>query len=237
MIKMLGGVAVCAFSLSIALPSTAADSDLYVEYSVGASFVFNQDLEAADSSGFNPETMRKLSGDAETQAGFNVGGAFGKRFTEHFRAELAVSFRSNEVEGLSLQNEPDESSGTIEMLAVMANGYIDWDLGIGVIPYVGVGIGWGSLEIEAKNKATPPTDPDNRKARVDGQDSVFAWSLMAGGSYPINEVVDMSLGYRYIATTTADINSSFANLGPSKSRRIEADFDAHEVVMGLRFNF
>ena len=53
------------------------------------------------------------------------------------------------------------------------------------------------------------------------------------------KVLDISLGYRYIATTDGDIYSRTTSPLPENdgSRRIEAEYDAHEVVLGLRFNF
>jgi OOP family OmpA-OmpF porin len=231
--RSLGGVgAIVLCVLCIALPSLAADDDgpdLYVEYSGGLTITPNQRIIGNDFSGSN------LSGRVESDAGFNVGLAFGKRFFEHFRADIQLTYRENEVSNLSLRRERDNASGHIGLLAIMANGYVDWDLGIGVIPYFGAGMGWGSVEIEAKNRAA-------RQTQISGRDSVFAWSLMAGGSYPVNEVLDLSLGYRYIATTDPKINSSITDPQPTppaskRSRRLEAEYDAHEVVVGLRFNF
>ena len=241
--SLLGGVgdiATCALllcALCIAHPSFAADDAdasedsglFYVEYSGGLSVTPNQRIIGNDSSGSD------LSGRVESDAGFNVGLAFGKRFFEHFRADIQLTYRENEASYLSLRGEPDNASGHIGLLAVMANGYVDWDLGIGVIPYFGAGMGWGSVDIEAKNRAAMQT-------KISGRDSVFAWSLMAGGSYPLNEVLDLSLGYRYIATTDPKINSSITDPQPTppaikSSRRLEAEYDAHEVVVGLRFNF
>ena len=228
MTRLLGGTAVCAIGLCIALPSAAADSDLYVEYSGGLSVVRNQRIIGDDASGSN------LSGQIESDVGFNVGMAFGKRFYEHFRGELQFSYRRNEVNHLSLRNEPDSASGDIGLIALMANGYTDWDLGIGVIPYFGAGIGWGYVDIQAKNRAAMQT-------KISDHDTVFAWSLMAGGSYPISEMLDLSLGYRYIATTKPKVKSNLTNPTPAPAttiaRRIKAEFDAHEVVLGLRFNF
>ena len=239
----VGGIATCAIVLCvlcIALPSLAADdtddadaSDdsnlFYVEYSGGLSVTPNQRIIGNDSLGSD------LSGRVESDAGFNVGIALGNRFFEHFRADIQLTYRENEVSNLSLRREPDNASGHIGLLAIMANGYVDWDLRIGVIPYFGAGMGWGSVEIEAKNRAA-------RQTKISGRDSVFAWSLMAGGSYPVNEVLDLSLGYRYIATTDPKINSSITDPQPEppaskSSRRLEAEYDAHEVVVGLRFNF
>lgn len=236
MVNVFSGVAICAAVFCIALPSAADDDsddsddlNLYVEYSGGYSHMPNQRIIGDDSSGSN------LSGKIETDPGFNIGVALGKRFHEHFRGELQLSYRENEVSDMSLRNEPKSASGSIGLLAIMANGFIDWDLGIGVIPYFGTGIGWGDVEIDAKNGAV-------NQSKLNGHDSVFVWSLMAGGYYPINDVLDLSLGYRYISTTKPKVKSNLTNPQPTPpvekvARRIKAEFDAHEVVLGLRFNF
>lgn len=245
MTAVLRGIVACAFALSVAfvaLPSAAGERDLYIEYSGGASFVPNQDLKGADKSGSD------LSGELESNVGFHFGAAIGKRFTEHLRADLQLTYRQNEVTNMSLRKEADKSQGHIGMLAIMANGYVDWDFGIGVIPYLGAGIGWGSVEIDAKNQGV-------LRSKIEGRDSVFAWSIMAGGTYPINEYLDLSLGYRYIATTDPDINTGLSEPNPDppppadpddpnpptsligSSRRLEAEFDSHEIVLSLRFNF
>ena len=234
-INVLSGIAICAVVVCIALPSTADDSELgddpelYVEYSGGFTHTPNQRLIGDDASG------RNLSGKLENDPGFNVGMAFGMHFWEHLRSELQLTYRENEVDKMSLRNEGNSASGHIGMLAIMANQYVDWDFGIGVVPYFGAGIGWGRVEIEAKNSV-------RNQSKINGKDSVFAWSLMAGGYYPINDVLDISLGYRYIATTKPKVKSNLTNPQPTPpdekiARRIKAEFDAHEVVMGLRFNF
>ncbi len=243
MIRALGVLTPCAIALSIALslamPSSAAESGLYVEYSGGASFVPNQRIIGASSS-------VDFEGRAESDVGFNVGGAIGGRFYEYFRGELQFTYRENEVTSMPIKGQRSPADGHIGLMTVMANGYVDYDLGIGVVPYFGVGIGWGRLELDAKNRSDF-AGPD--QTSIEGADSVFAWSLMVGGSYPVNEVLDISLGYRYIATTDADVNSTITDIGegvsfptlddPSVSvaRRLETEFDAHEVVLGLRVNF
>jgi OOP family OmpA-OmpF porin len=260
MIKALGGFATWFVALFIALsctlifapPSPAADEasdkasesdidEIYIQYSGGVTYLPNQNLTAADASGTNIVTGNRFSGHAESQVGFNVGGAVGMRFYEYFRAELEYIYRQNETQNLTIQGEsPRNASGHIGLMTLMANGYIDYDIGLKVIPYVGVGIGWGRVEFDTKNKALP------EQVSVEGNDSVFAWSLMAGGSYPVNEVIDVSLGYRYIATTDPEVNSSLvvpAITDPTtgiplrRARRLDAEYDAHEGVLALRFKF
>lgn len=213
--------------VSVAMPAVAAEDGnegptLYVEYDAGYSWIPNQRLTGADRSGAN------LDGQVDSGSGFNVGGAIGAKFMKLFRAELAINYRLGKARRAHVQRERKIASGDISLLAILVNGYAEYDFDIGVIPYLGVGIGYGSVEIEAKN------DAGSLQLKVDGRDSVFAWNVMAGVSVPVNEVLDLSLGYRYIATEDARINSNVRNLG---DRRLDAEFDAHEAVMGLRFNF
>jgi opacity protein-like surface antigen len=249
MIKAPDGFAAWIVAPSIALSfaliffavsSAAADNDIYIQYSGGATYLPNQNLTAADASGTDAFGNR-FSGHANSNMGFNVGGAIGMRFYEYFRAELEYVYRENETDKMSIQGElPRDASGHIGLMTVMANGYIDYDLGLKVVPYIGVGIGWGYVDFDNKNHGLP------EQVAVEGNDSVFAWSLMAGGSYPVNEVMDISLGYRYIATTDPRVNSSLVDraiVDPTtgnpkrRARRLDAEYDAHEGVFAVRFNF
>ncbi len=218
---------VVLFAAALTLPAVAAEPQnespkIYVEYNGGYSWIPNQRLTGADPSGAN------LDGRADSGSGFNVGGAIGAKFKKYFRAELAINYRQSEVRRARVQRERRMASGQISLLAILVNGYVDLDFGQPVIPYVGIGIGYGSAEIDAKNRA------DALQLRIEGRDSVFAWNVMTGISVPVNEVLDLSLGYRYIATENTRINSSIRNLG---ARRLDSEFDAHEAVMGLRFSF
>jgi opacity protein-like surface antigen len=244
MIKTLTTALATIIGLALVLaatPSLAADSakdaddkksdkivdNLYVAYSGGVSYIRNQNLTGADATGSD------LNGRLSSDIGFNVGGAIGMRLYEHFRAELELGYHRAEADSLSVQGEPDNGQGYISLLSVMANGYVDYDLDIGVIPYVGVGIGWGRIELDAKN--------DNGILRIDGSDHVFTWSLMIGGSIPINEMMDLSMGYRYIATEDVDLNSSIVrSAGPPVAKaadRLDSEFASHEGVVSIRYKF
>ncbi len=228
---------VAAAALALTLPaqtSFAADekseksdeivNNIYVSYSGGVAYIRNQNLSGADATGTD------LSGNVESDMGFNVGGAIGMRFYEIFRAELELGYHRAETNSISVQNEPDNGKGYISLLSVMANGYVDYDLDIGIIPYVGVGVGWGRVELDAKN--------DNGVLRVDGSDNVFTWALMIGGSVPISEMIDLSVGYRYIATEDLELNSSVLRTGTTRdAERLDGEFDSHEGVVSIRYKF
>jgi len=194
----------------------------YVEYRAGVSFVPNQNVKGADATGSN------LWGSARMQEGYNVGGAAGVRFLEFFRAEVAVDFRQNDVEDLGVVGGNTNARGDVSLMTAMLNGYFDYDLGVGVIPFVGAGVGYGLFRFDAESP----------QIQVSDKDSVVAWNFMIGGTYPFSDVTDVSLGYRYLATEDLRFKSRFRT-GPTTTapRRVESEYDAHELFLALRFKF
>ena len=110
----------------------------------------------------------------------------------------------------------------------MLNVYADIDLGIPVVPYIGFGIGGGLYKIDVRHKVAGDLE-------IDDEDSVFVYNAMVGAKVPISEYVDFSLGYRYVATAGGNGTAAVINSNPAQE--IDSEFDAHEVVAGLKFNF
>jgi len=193
----------------------------YLTYEAGFSAIPNQNLTGADASGAG------LWGKVNSDPGFTVGGAVGVRLHDYLRTELNLSYRENDLDSMSVGvSFPSTSaSGEISLFSALLNVIGDLDLGWRVVPYAGIGIGYGLFEIDAET---------SNFIQIDDDASVFAWNLLAGASYRYSEVTEFSLGYRYLATTDPEINSQIAFFGP---RRLDSEFDAHELVVGLRFNF
>jgi len=202
----------------------------FVEYMLGVSIVPNQTLEGSGATGAGLWGRSK-----HADAGYFVGGAVGARFLKHFRSELQIGFRSTEVENIAIQGERSDSNGDLSLFTVMANGYIDWDLGIGVVPFIGVGIGWGMPRLDVENQ------PGTTQLNVDDTDSVFVWNAMIGGTLPLSEIAELSLGYRYIQTEDIKLSSRIvdttADPATSTGQRLDYEYDAHEIYLGLRFSF
>jgi len=198
---------------------------VYLEYVGGINFVRDQNLRGADASGAG------LAGSADLATGYVLGGALGARFMEYFRAELAISYNDTDVDNFSLQGEPSTAKGGLSVLAIMANGYVDLDLDLGIgvqlRPYLGAGIGYGHVDFDARNRS------GQGQSEVSDTDSVFAWNLMAGAAVPLSEVVELSLGYRYLATEDLRLDARSADL----IRRLDSEYDAHQLLFGLRLNF
>ena len=103
------------------------------------------------------------------------GGAIGYDFANGLRIEEEVSYRNNDVNLASFNANPAIQGIEHTTLSFMTNGYLDMDLGIPVKPYLGVGIGFASIEREIR--LTLGTDSD--------KDIVLAYQLMAGLGYKI----------------------------------------------------
>ena len=221
------------FALGLAacmVPSAGVAVDLglepYVEYNAGLTLMRNQNLTRANPPG--------LSGSVASEAGFNIGGAVGTRFLEHFRTEINVGYRQNEVDKIRLAaGDPSDGKGTLSMIHVLANTYAEYDFEVGVIPYFGLGVGYGMIEIDAHNKANT--------LQIDSDDNAFIWNAMAGVSVPFSDVTTFSFGYRYLMSEDLNFRARLDTRppqsgGPSQ-RQVDSEYDAHELVFGIRYSF
>ncbi|MBY0401515.1 outer membrane beta-barrel protein [Myxococcota bacterium] len=209
-------------------PSAGRAVDLglapYVQYDIGATFMRNQNLTRANPVGLN--------GSVQSETGFNVGGALGVRFLEHFRSEINVGYRRNEVQNIAIQAGNDDGKGALSMIHALVNAYAEYDFDLGVIPYFGLGVGYGQVRIDAHNK------PDT--FQIDSTDDAFLWNLMAGVSVPFSDVTTFSLGYRYLATEDLNFAARITGIPGTTGRvvrQVDSEYDAHELVLGVRYSF
>ncbi len=117
-------------------------------------------------------------------------------------------------------------SGDYSAFTFMANGYYDFDLGSGWKPYVGGGIGFSSISLEAES---------NGALLVDDDDTVFAYQVAGGVGYEFalsqGRSVTVSLDYRYFGTESPTFK------GLVTGRNFETEIAGHDVGIGLRYGF
>ena len=199
--------------------------DPYIEYNAGLTIMRNQNLTRANPPG--------LSGSIRSSAGFNVGGAIGTRFLEHFRTEINVGYRQNQVQRFAIQPGSKDGKGTLSMIHVLANAYAEYDFGLGVIPYFGLGAGYGLVQIDAHNKS--------KTLQIDSDDNAFLWNAMVGVNVPFSDVTTFSLGYRYLMTEDLNFRARLNTIPPPTNgpvaRQVDSEYDAHELVFGIRYSF
>ncbi|MFP3943207.1 MAG: outer membrane protein [Alphaproteobacteria bacterium] len=140
-----------------------------------------------------------------------------------FRPEVELSFRQQDVDleeaafdffGIDLPEEDTEPFAlSADLLTLMANLWIDFDLGGGFTPYVGggIGIGWADIFI--------------------AESTDFAWQFGGGVNVELSPRTFLGVGYRYLG---ADFEEDIDLLGLASA---EYEYRSHEVLanFGVRF--
>ncbi len=108
--------------------------------------------------------------------GWTLGVGLGYRFAPQIRADVTADFTSH--------NRLTENT-------FLANAY--WDIATWnkLTPYVGAGIGAGSVSLSSRA-------PVARIPDLDRNDWQFAWALMAGVAWTITPDITFNAGYRYL---------------------------------------
>lgn len=134
-----------------------------------------------------------------------------------FRPEVELSFRQQDVDFDELEEDVDNLSMPTDVLSLMGNVWVDFDLGGGLTPYLGggAGIGWADLPLFFLHTET--TD--------------FVWQFGGGVNFDVNERVFVGVGYRYFG---GDFEEDVDLEGPFT---IEYEYRTHEVLanLGVRF--
>jgi len=140
--------------------------------------------------------------------GFQLGIlTFGYAFDNGLRLELEGAKRSNDLEII----EFDDARGLIntglqdavDSTSLMANVIYEFDPGIVVRPYLGIGIGITKLDYKLSNKA-------NNDLILSDSDTTFAYQAIVGVGVPIGRRLHLSLDYRYWRHLEVDLQTEAA---------------------------
>ena len=91
----------------------------------------------------------------------------------------------------------------MDTTTLLANSYIDIPLDLIFTPYAGAGVGWGWIDVDGP-----------------GDDSGFAFSLMAGATFGLSDNIAIDTGYRFREIMLDG-----------------ADFTDHSITAGALFKF
>jgi opacity protein-like surface antigen len=114
----------------------------------------------------------------------------------------------------------------VRTYTLMLNGYYDLGNFNGMVPYVGAGVGVAYHRMSDVQGDVGPTSQSG------GDNTAFAWSLMAGVAYQLTERAILDIGYRFI-----DLGSVRSGSDPVLARLEIDDMRAHEIKIGLRYHF
>ncbi len=205
-IGLIGAALVLASPAAFAQQSPAPTTGPYLGIAGGANFLSDQKFKGLPNRAtFSTGSMGEI----------NAGWGFGNGL----RVEADLDYRDSRVDKAGSFGK---AGGDADALTGLVTGYYDFDLGLPVTPYLGAGIGAGrygynGVRFLGTNK-------------VNDRDAMFSYQGAAGINYPLNDVLKLDLGYRYLGTTEGSFHDQ---TGASH----KASYSDHTVLVGLRFEF
>jgi len=129
--------------------------------------------------------------------------AAGYRFNNGWRAELEAAYRRNELEliefpaptGLLNTGQKD----AVDAFTGFANLYREFAIKRSWTPYLGAGIGVGSIGYKG-NASVFQNFAYNESPLFDERDEALVWQVIAGLSLPLTSRTRLSAEYRYLAS-------------------------------------
>lgn len=230
---LLSGASIAALSLSLVSAANAqsmgdvyGDGTWYVSLFGGVSFANSAKTRATVTTATGTFTTGTASVTQRFKDGYSVGIAAGKQLTDMFRAEVELSYTKVKNKNLTIATTATSTTsgigGDTSALYVLGNVWADLDIGQKFTPYVGGGLGVAFM----KNKISTTSGSLSDKSQG------FAFQLGAGVKYPVSDVMDIEIGYRYKSVLNPDY--SFAG-GALKFNN--QDFATHSVFAGLTYRF
>jgi opacity protein-like surface antigen len=119
--------------------------------------------------------------------GYLMGANVGYELDFGCRLEGEFAYRHNTIEYVRKGDKKCKPHTYYDTFSLMANGYRDFNVGLEITPYVGLGIGyaWNTKHVKANHQEAVA------KSRE------FAWQAMVGGNYELCENTTLSAEYRF----------------------------------------
>ena len=227
-----------AGAIAAGFGGAAAAEGLYAGFGGGLFLPRDSDVKGHPTAAY-PTPVDATS---KLDRGIALTGAVGYRFAEGLRVEGELSYRKVDLKTLTVR-EPgglaahypgvplnflrttSELDGDVREVALMANVYYDFDLGMDFQPYVVGGVGLNRISVQAGS--------GDRKF-VDDDDTVMAYQFGGGLGYRIGGTDDrpitVTLDYRHFVNAEATFKGALTGT-PFDAKIGHGDY----VGIGLRF--
>jgi opacity protein-like surface antigen len=166
--------------------------------------------------------------------------ALGYGFGNGIRVELEGSIRANAVDsarGFAPLQPLERAQGELWNYGVMANAFVDLNLGQPgwVQPYLGLGLGYVHTELTNFR-----VNGNSARLAVDSSDGSLAYQAIAGAAFPIEAVPGLSATaeYRFMGVVGSEFRARLVDASTSASfatGRAEVEPYHHAVLVGLRY--
>ncbi len=170
--------------------------------------------------------------DEKIYDGWLYGVGLGYYFNQHLRADITLDYR-NDIKFKAKAPcvgacTPTTERNKFSAWTLMLNGYYDFGTWSAITPYVGAGAGVAYIK-------TGTHDASSGFDFVGGNETNFAWNLMAGAAVDVADNVKIDANYRYLNmgnTKTKGRTTGGVATNPVKYE----DLYAHEFRVGLRYD-
>lgn len=206
-------------------------------------------LVGGEGEGGDPQVFFDLDIDNDAMGAIAIGRSYGNGW----RGEVALNiFGRADFAGPWTYTVPEtdgphaDMEGSVRSLALMANGYYDFDnFGGGVTPFVTAGLALARNTMGQWTRINPEED-SVRRSFESGSDSGLAWSIGAGVAVDVGPVLGsapakLELAWRYFDLGSVTGGAEPLEGGPGRGGTlVEAlNFDLTEQVIsvGLRIPF
>ncbi len=145
------------------------------------------------------QTSKRSGVDYDFRAGYDVGGFVGYELCDGFRLEGEFTYRHNSLKSVKFGSSSFNSSGHYHSMSYMANLIYDipmcWQpCGWEIFPYVGAGIGYSNEKVKFSHHVETETEFTFSSHK---KENGFAWQVIAGLGYEIDQCTDVALEYRF----------------------------------------
>jgi len=231
----------------VASAQNAPIAGVYLGGAVGANFSQQQNQTITDGLG-------SASGKFSYNPGFAGKLAVGYGFGNGFRAELEGSYRYNSLSGtnaLPLIGQGN-ANGNNQKFAGMVNGLYDFNnLSRYVVPYVGVGVGYGAERLQGVHVYTNNIGAGVNNGSLNygnATKSQFAVQAILGAAFPITPALSLTAEYNFfVMPTRQNYSGTLTGTGPvftnnpglngsTGSSQLQTSYN-HTILVGVRYAF
>ena len=188
----------------------------------GANFL--NSIEANTNLLGSAGTGGELSTEIESDTGYAISFAFGRRHNHRLRSEIELALRGNdtsfEFAGSPIDDTlgipfPANDEAEIRAYSIMKNFITEFQSNSRFTPYIGAGLGWSYIDLEA-----PSVD-------IDEGDGTFSYQAIGGVATTINNAADFIVEYRFFGTTEIDVDGIEDSV----------TYRAHNLFLGVKFEY
>ncbi len=200
-------------------------------------------FQATDLAGnpYTPPPLTKVNNAIGDSGVIDFG--VGYQFNNWFRADATIGYHSAAsyrmgylypaaaCGGVGINYCTDYYTAQISAVHGLVNGYVDLGTWWGVTPYVGAGVGLASVKFASLIDFGQGTG-----VAADKTSTNFAWALMAGLGYDVNERLKLEMGYRYLNMGKATSGAILCNVSTGCAQEQQVfTLASHDMRIGMRW--